>query len=97
MCDSFVEDITVIDEWQVDNDRYRLVNLGAGPDRLQIFTSYYNKDDVIYKQVWEDERSFYNVAVLTRRIKELKKDNFCLIEEKDQLVIDKINLIKNIK
>jgi hypothetical protein len=95
--DSFVENITIIDEWIVGQDKYRLVNLGAGPDRLQIFQTYYDRDKLIYKQSWRDERDWYSTAVLTRRVKELKSENACLTEEKDQLIIDKINLIKDIK
>lgn len=95
--DIFIENITIIDEWQVREDRYRLVNLGAGPDRLQTLVPYYDSNKLSFKDVWRDEKDWYSTAILIRRIKELKKENDFLIEERDQIIVDKNNLIKNIK
>ncbi len=61
--ETFVVNLTVIDEWEVGGDNYRLVNLGAGPDQLQILDN----------GVWREESVCYQWPVLTHRIKDLAK------------------------
>jgi len=59
----FVDNITIIDEWECSGEKFRLVNYGAGPDRLEI-----NKCGN-----WERERDCYSWSIVTNRIKSLKK------------------------
>lgn len=66
MCDGFVENITVFDEWVSGGESFRLINPGAGPDKLQ----------VLREGIWVDEQRHYEWGVLTSRLKSLvKKDN----------------------
>ena len=62
MCDTFERIITIIDEWESGGDKFRLVNLGAGPDRLQILDN----------GKWKEESNCFKWGVLTNRIKMLK-------------------------
>lgn len=60
--DTFVEKITVIDEWQQsDKTKTRLINKGAGPDVVQEF----------HNGEWVDAGSSYEWGILTSRIKQL--------------------------
>jgi hypothetical protein len=61
MVDSFVERIAVFDEWKSGGETFRLMNPGAGPDRLQ----------VLKEENWVDEKSHYEWGVLTNRFKSL--------------------------
>jgi len=53
---------TIIDEWEAGGDKYRLVNLGDGPDVLQILVG----------DEWREETECYRWGSLTHRIKELR-------------------------
>jgi hypothetical protein len=62
MCNAgFVENIKVFDVWVSGKEQYRLINPGAGPDKVQV-----QKEDV-----WVDEKPQYSWGVLTARFKEL--------------------------
>ena len=63
MCDGFIENIEVLDEWVSAEESFRLVYKGAGPLELQIF-----KDNV-----WRAETSCFEWGVITSRLLELKK------------------------
>ena len=63
---TFSPNLTVIDEWKAGGDKYRLVNLGAGPDQIQI------QDD----SGWREESQCYQWSTVTHRIAELKKCKF---------------------
>ena len=60
--DTFIEKITVLDEWESGHKKFRLVDKGAGPKRLQIF-----KEDK-----WKDESTCYQWGVITDRLLSLK-------------------------
>lgn len=62
MCDSFIEKIKIIDSWECSNEKFRLVNLGAGPNQLQIFK----------QGKWVRESVCYEWGVLIDRVKQLK-------------------------
>ena len=64
MCknEGFEVDLKVIDKWRGGTDMYRLVNLGAGPLRLQIFDG----------NEWREESVQYRWSTLTSRINELR-------------------------
>lgn len=59
--DGFIEKLTIIDQWESSSESFRLVNLGAGPDILQI----------LYNGNWREESLCYRWGVLTSRIKSL--------------------------
>lgn len=59
MCEGFVENVTVFDEWKSGGESFRLVNLGAGPDRLQ----------VLKEGTWVDEKEHYKWDVTVNRLK----------------------------
>ncbi|MCG8431385.1 MAG: hypothetical protein MJA29_09465 [Candidatus Omnitrophica bacterium] len=61
--DGFIEELTIIDEWEVPNEKYRLVNLGAGPDRLQEFI----------EGDWQEVSRCYEWGIVTKRIAQLKE------------------------
>lgn len=64
--DTFDESkFTIISEWNTQNDKFRLLKMEAGPNRLQ----------VIRDGKWEQERGHYEWAVLTSRIATLEKEN----------------------
>lgn len=65
MLDSFVVNVTVFDEWESGGERFRLINQGAGPDKLQVFKN----------SEWVEEKECYKWGVLTSRVKELVKSN----------------------
>ncbi len=60
--DSFKVDLSIIDEWESGNDKYRLVNLGAGPAQLQILDG----------GNWREESVCYRWSTLTHRIDQLR-------------------------
>lgn len=65
MCyESFIEKITIIDEWESSGEKFRIVNFGAGPDRLQIFIN----------NEWKDEKEYYKNGVFTSRISMLIRE-----------------------
>lgn len=61
MADAFVENIVVFDEWESGGEIFRLMNPGAGPDKLQI----------LREGKWVDEQSHYEWGVITKRLKML--------------------------
>ncbi len=61
--DTFEEVITVLSEWNTTNDKFRLVNVGAGPDQLQVMED----------GKWVEEKSYYRWGVLTSRVKVLEE------------------------
>ncbi len=63
MNEGFVINISIIDQWKSQNDTYRLVNLGAGPDTLQ----------VLKNEEWVEETQCYVHSELCNRIKTLSK------------------------
>jgi hypothetical protein len=69
--ETFEEDLKVITEWESGGEKFRLINLGAGPDQLQVMN--------IGADEWKRERGHYEWGVLTHHIKklsdELKKKN----------------------
>jgi hypothetical protein len=60
--DTFMERITVIDEWDNSHERFRLINKGAGPDELQV------RDGLSGDSAWRRESSQYVHGVLCNRI-----------------------------
>jgi len=65
MQETFAQRITVKDEWESGGQRYRLVNLGAGPDELQTINPLTNDTD------WRPETRCYVHGVLCSRIASL--------------------------
>lgn len=63
--DGFVVKLTVIDEWQGGSDKYRLVNLGAGPYQLQIYDN----------GKWGEGSECYKWSTVTYRIKQLRNSH----------------------
>jgi len=70
MSDTFIEKISVLDEWSISDEDFRLVDKGAGPNELQVMRN----------GVWKSEKSFYTHSVLTHRIKELSLRNHQLAD-----------------
>jgi len=63
--DTFTERISVKDEWEACGQKYRLVDLGAGPRELQTINPLTNDVD------WRPERPCYVHGILCSRIEEL--------------------------
>jgi len=61
MGEGFVENIKVLSEWEAGGELFRLVNLGAGPDVLQV-----NKHGL-----WVKESECYEWGVITKRVAKL--------------------------
>ena len=62
MSATFEEKIEVVDQWKVESgDEFRLVNYGAGPDRLEIRGG----------RLFKPESSPYVHAILCQRIRDL--------------------------
>ncbi len=59
---TFIENLEILDEWEVPHEKYRLVNLGAGPDQVQEFVD----------GEWKKVSSCYQWGIVTRRIVEIK-------------------------
>jgi len=65
MCNAgFVENIKVFDVWVSGNEKYRLINPGAGSDKIQVQR----------EGAWVDEKPEYERGVLTARLRELAKE-----------------------
>ena len=78
MCDGFKANETILDEWDAGFDKYRLVNLGSGPDCLLV-----QREDGSFA---EEKRHFVHGA-LTSRIRELlKSEEINLLETADAAV-----------
>ena len=60
--ETFIERLEILDEWQVGNEKYRLVNLGAGPDQIQEF--------IVGE--WKEMSPCYRWSTVTQRIVQLK-------------------------
>jgi hypothetical protein len=59
--EGFEEDLQIINSWESGSDKYRLVNLGAGPNQLQIFEN----------GKWREESVQYRWSAMSNRIKHL--------------------------
>ena len=62
--ETFEINLTVLDEWEVSGGKkYRLVDLGAGPDQLQEFVD----------NDWKQVSHCYQWGIVTHRITDLKR------------------------
>lgn len=61
----YAMDVSIVDEWASGGDRFRLVNLGAGPDELQLLRD----------GMWVPESPQYVHGVLCARICQLRTIN----------------------
>ena len=64
--ETFEVNLVVIDSWKSSLEHYRLVNLGAGPDQLQVSND--GKD-------WREESEHFKWGVMTSRIADLIENN----------------------
>lgn len=62
---SFIEELKILDSWESENEKFRIVNLGMGPDRLEVFK----------KGEWHKELACYEWDVVISRLLHLKNDN----------------------
>ena len=59
---TFVEKLEIKDEWEISAEKYRLVDLGTGPQQLQVLRG----------DIWIKESACYEWSTLTSRIESLK-------------------------
>lgn len=81
--DNFTEKLTIISQWNAGGELFRLVNLGAGPDQLQIKVN----------GEWKEESNQFKWGSSTNRIKSLEKN----ANTKDILLNQLRHYLHNIK